>query len=361
MGLFEAGTGVGKSLAYLVPALRWAAANGERTVVSTNTINLQEQLVGKDLPLLATALSDQPVRFALLKGWRNYLCRQRLEQASAGGATLFEPAQRRDVAALVAWAARTTDGTLADLPAALSRTEVWDDVAAEPDLCPRQQCAHYDACFFFRARRVAAQAEVVVVNHHLLMSDVAVRRAQHNWNDSAVLPPYARLVIDEGHHLEDAAAAHLGGTVTRRGWQRLIARLDRRGGRGLLAQLAQTVEGLDDPVAAATEDLVRTVLVPAAVAARDHGEQVFDLLVAALAEQGVDRWRLTAHFAGDRVWSAGLTVALEELFRDIVALDGALDVIHARHSSDALYYLALGRVLGEVRAVGRRLASPPRH
>src|SRR5436853_7591834 len=86
IGLLEAGTGVGKSLGYLVPALRWAAANNERTVVSTNTINLQEQLVGKDLPFLAEALSDQRVRFALLKGWRNYLCLARLEQATGGAA-----------------------------------------------------------------------------------------------------------------------------------------------------------------------------------------------------------------------------------------------------------------------------------
>src|SRR6185369_14078188 len=90
VGLLEAGTGVGKSLGYLVPALRWAASNNERTVVSTNTINLQEQLVGKDLPFLARALGDQKVRFALLKGWRNYLCLVRLEQARSTGNALFE-------------------------------------------------------------------------------------------------------------------------------------------------------------------------------------------------------------------------------------------------------------------------------
>src|SRR4026209_864934 len=89
VGLLEAGTGVGKSLGYLLPALRWAAANGDRTIVSTNTINLQEQLVGKDLPFLARALSGQKVRFALLKGWRNYVCLVRLEQARGSGNALF--------------------------------------------------------------------------------------------------------------------------------------------------------------------------------------------------------------------------------------------------------------------------------
>src|SRR6185312_713938 len=224
IGLFEAGTGVGKSLGYLVPALRWAAANGERTIVSTNTINLQEQLVGKDLPFLADALTDQPVRFALLKGWRNYVCLQRLDQAAGHGASLFDGAVTDEIESLRAWAARTNDGSLADLPSPPS-PDAWDEVAAEPDLCGRLKCPHYAKCFVFAARRKAAEAGVIVVNHHLLLADLAVRRVQQNWGDAAVLPAYRRLVVDEGHHLEDAAAAHLGTSVTRRAVERLLARL----------------------------------------------------------------------------------------------------------------------------------------
>src|SRR5450759_5159573 len=111
VALLEAGTGVGKSLAYLVPALRWAAANGERTIVSTNTITLQEQLIGKDLPILAAALTDQKVRFAMLKGWHNYLCKLRLETARAEGASLFEDSMADEFHALDAWAAKTKDGS----------------------------------------------------------------------------------------------------------------------------------------------------------------------------------------------------------------------------------------------------------
>src|SRR5437588_7612330 len=103
VGLLEAGTGVGKSLGYLVPALRWAAANNERTVVSTNTINLQEQLVGKDLPFLARSPSDQKVRFALLKGWRNYLCLVRLEQARSAGNALFEDGMQEELDEIQSW------------------------------------------------------------------------------------------------------------------------------------------------------------------------------------------------------------------------------------------------------------------
>ncbi|MFN7532556.1 MAG: JAB domain-containing protein [Gemmatimonas sp.] len=173
VALLEAGTGVGKSLGYLVPALRWAAANGERTVVSTNTITLQEQLVAKDLPFLQRALTDQPVRFALLKGWRNYLCLYRLQQAQGAGAALFEDNASGEVAKIAEWAQRTKDGSLSDLGTA-PRADIWDEVSSEPDLCGRLKCEFYNDCFLFKARKDAANADIVVVNHHLLLSDVAV-------------------------------------------------------------------------------------------------------------------------------------------------------------------------------------------
>ncbi len=359
VALLEAGTGVGKSLAYLVPALRWAALSGQRTVVSTNTINLQEQLVGKDLPLLELALRDQPVRFALLKGWRNYLCLHRLEHAVAGAPALFDVDQARELAAIATWSQHTTDGSLADAPAP-PRAEVWDEVAAEPDLCGRQRCPHYDRCFVFRARRAAAQADVVVVNHHLLMSDVAVRRVQHNWHEAAVIPAYGRLVVDEGHHLEEAAGAHLGATVTRRAWQRLMARLDRRGGKGLLAHLLAGLRGVDDLLSTATIDLVHDTLLPAAAAVRERSELVFDLLTALLAENGAPQMRLDDGFATHPVWAAGLGGVLELLLRDVNALDDGLRIVQGRHAGEELQDEALGRTLNELRGVGRRLSAAAR-
>jgi ATP-dependent DNA helicase DinG len=235
VGLLEAGTGVGKSMGYLVPALRWAAANGERTVVSTNTINLQEQLVGKDLPFLRDAFTDQKVRFALLKGWRNYLCLQRLEQARLGGRRALRGGMAAELGALEAWAERTGDGSVADLPTP-PRPEVWDEVAAEPDLCQRMKCPHFDRCFLFKARREAAQADVIVVNHHLLLSDVAVRRAQQNWDDAAVLPAYKRLVVDEGIISRTRRPRTSGPRSRGARLQRSFSRLDPRG-KGLLGAL----------------------------------------------------------------------------------------------------------------------------
>jgi ATP-dependent DNA helicase DinG len=354
IGLLEAGTGVGKSLGYLVPALRWAAANGERTVVSTNTINLQEQLVGKDLPFLESALDDQPVRYALLKGWRNYLCLWRLENANAAGG-LFDASLGRELEDVRAWAERTTDGSLADL-ATPPRPEVWDEVAAEPDLCGRLKCAHFDKCFLFRARREAAQADVIVVNHHLLMSDLAVRRAQQNWSDAAVLPAYRRLVIDEAHHVEDAAASHLGTTVTRRGLVRLLNRLDRKG-KGLLTALTLRLSAQRDLLTTASLDLVRARLAPAVHGAREKGARVFDVLEGMLTERGDTVMRLTDDFAAHPVWAAGLRGALADVLGEIALLEDGLRLVRERLEADTARRDAVAPLLAEMRGVTRRLEA----
>ena len=353
IALFEAGTGVGKSLAYLLPALRWAAANGERTIVSTNTINLQEQLIGKDLPFLERSLDDQPVRFAMLKGWRNYVCLQRLENAGAEGPGLFDDEVVTQLASLRAWAERTADGSLSDF-ATPPRPDVWDEVAAEPDLCTRLKCPHFDRCFLFQARRVAAQADVIVVNHHLLLSDLAVRRAQQNWDDAAVLPAYSRLVVDEGHHLEDAAASHLGNTVTRRALQRQLARLDRRG-KGLLNALLARLASRDDLLSVASLDLVHARLAPAVHAARDRGALVFDILERFLRDAKTPVVRLTEDFADHPVWRAGLDAALTDLLREIAMLKQGLTTVRERLELDQGRNDNLASLLSEMRAVARRL------
>jgi len=355
IGVLEAGTGVGKSLGYLVPALRWAHLNGERTVVSTNTINLQEQLVGKDLPFLAGALSDQPVRFALLKGWHNYLCLLRLEQARGAGATLFDAGSADELEAIAGWAERTTDGSLSDLATA-PRSDVWDEVAAEPDLCLRLQCPHFDRCFLFAARRQAAQADVIVVNHHLLLADLAVRRASQKWDDAAVLPPYARLVVDEGHHLEDAAASHLGATATRRALQRLFGRLERRG-KGLLPTLVARLAKRRDLLSVASLDLVQARLFPSVVAARDKGGVAFDMLDALMLQGNHHVLRLTDDFASHPIWRAGLRAALDDLLRELTLLSDNLRLIRERLEADEQALEAQATLLGELRGVARRLEA----
>lgn len=353
VGLIEAGTGVGKSLGYLVPALRWAAESGERTIVSTNTITLQEQLTGKDLPFLAKALTDQKVRFALLKGWSNYVCLQRLEQAQQQGSSLFEEGVADELAALAAWAERTTDGSRADL-ATPPRPEVWDEVSAEGDLCTRLRCPHFEKCFVFTARRAAAQADVIVVNHHLLMADIAVRRASQRWDEAAVLPAYKRLVLDEGHHLEDAAAAHLGQSVSRRGLERLFARLERRG-KGLLPALERKLSAGSDLLSVASLDLVRARLVPSTNTAREKAAALCDLLTGWVQAQRDPTVRLTDAFDDDPIWRAGLSAALEDLLKEVELLGDGLRMVRERLETDERRAEELAPLLNEVRGVTRRL------
>jgi len=328
--LLEAGTGVGKSFAYLVPALAWARANGERTVVSTNTINLQEQLVGKDLPFLKQALGDQDwsPSFALLKGWRNYLCLARLHQAVGAQRTLLEPDKFDELTSIAAWAGRTQDGTLGDLPAPPS-PEVWDEVSAESDLCPRIRCEHFDRCFFFRARRVAAQADVVVVNHHLLAADLGVRKATDNWQEAAVLPPYQRLVLDEAHHLEDVAANHLGAQVSSRSVRRLLGRFERNG-RGLVPTLMRELAAEHDLLARAGLDLVRERLLPLLGDARRASEQLLGRLHRHVTAVAGGQLRLGDDFAGQDIWREGLRAELDATLAALRGLGSVVGTVAER-------------------------------
>jgi ATP-dependent DNA helicase DinG len=354
--LLEAGTGIGKSFAYLVPALAWAKANKQRTVVSTNTINLQEQLVGKDLPLLKKALSteDWEPSFALLKGWRNYLCLARLQTAMAGQRSLLEPEKQQELTALSAWAGRTSDGSLSDLTEAPS-PDVWDEVSAEADLCTRMKCPHYEPCFLFRARRRAAEADVVVVNHHLLASDLAVRKAQENWEDAAVLPPYKRLILDEAHHLEDVAATHLGIRVTSLGVRRLLGRLERNG-KGLAPTLAHELALTDDLLSRASADLLRERLLPALRDARRDSEMIFERLLRRLEGQSGGVLRVTDDFSQDAIWSDGLARDLDAGLGAFRSLKEHVETIADRLQGDETSDRRL-QLLQECRAVVRRLEA----
>lgn len=356
ISLLEAGTGVGKSFAYLVPALEWSLANGERTVVSTNTINLQEQLVGKDLPLLSKAFADRerPPTYALLKGWANYLCLSRMELAQGGQMSLLEPERQRELATLAEWASQTADGSLNDLVDQPS-FEVWEEVRAESDLCTRLECPHFDRCFLFEARRRAAEADVVVVNHHLLAADLAVRRVQDNWQEAAVLPPYRRLILDEGHHLEDVAAQHLGTQVTSRGAFRVLGRLERNG-KGLIPTLLAELSRAEDLLSSASAELLRTSLLPDVAEAKRHVERVFGLLAERLVHERGGVVRLDDSFAADPIWESGLGVALDNVVGVLGRLrDGVGMVADRLELADEPDRRS--QLVGELRGVVRRLEA----
>lgn len=260
IGLFEAGTGTGKSLAYLVPAAAYALSEQRPVVVATYTISLQEQLLQKEIPVLKELFPD--LKATLVKGWRNYLCYQRLEGALAAPGELLEPEVNDELIEVARWARATEEGTLSDLPFE-PRRDVWDQVAAESDSCLRSRCAHYAKCPLFRDRARMAGSHLLIVNHHLLFADIALRR-QLGWeSDQAVLPPYAAAIVDEAHHVEDVATEYFGASLSTRGVAQLFGRFHRRRqgqSRGLLPALRRLLHEEGEEVEALLHSLEQEVI-----------------------------------------------------------------------------------------------------
>ena len=353
VSLAEAGTGTGKTVAYLIPAILWAVRNRERTIVSTNTINLQEQLVGKDLPFLRRALGEA-FGFALVKGRGNYVSIRRAHAAAAAADLLFDTAQSAELKALSAWLEHTRDGSLQDLPFEPS-AELWDEVVSDSDACLRARCPHFNACFYQRARRDAAAADLLVVNHHLLFSDLAVRRLQENYTAAAVLPAYQRLILDEAHNVEDAATEHLGASVSRRGLLRILGRLERRG-KGLLPAVAARLRAADADLLRqeALQELDGTVR-PALDRARELASEFFDRLEALLGRGSESVLRLAADFAGVQEWSSDIAPVLEDLSIALDRLARGLRRLREVVQTDQRWSEALVEQLLELSAVQQRL------
>lgn len=200
----EAGTGVGKSFAYLVPAVIAARETGMRIVISTHTISLQEQLIDKDIPFLTKYLGI-PFTAVLAKGRSNYLCVRRLYQASQHESSLFEEAEAvKELNRIIDWTYKTEDGSLSDLSPAPS-PDVWEKVCSERGNCRGSRCGYYRKCFFQKARRRLRDADIIIANHSLFFSDLVLHAKKGGF-----LPPYAAVIFDEAHSVEGVACEHFG-------------------------------------------------------------------------------------------------------------------------------------------------------
>ncbi len=230
--LVEAGTGVGKSFAYLLPAIEQILTHRRRIVISTYTIALQEQLIHKDIPALAAAV-DGKFKAVLVKGRQNYVGLRRLMQTSRRQeAVLSSPADRRQLGRLEDWAYQTDDGSLADLEFQPT-TPLWQRVRSESNNCMGARCQFYDRCFYQKARRQVEDADLLVVNHALLFSDLALRRSNVTF-----LPDYDYVVLDEAHNVESVASSHFGLSVSSLQVRYLLNGLfNERTGRGFIAVL----------------------------------------------------------------------------------------------------------------------------
>jgi ATP-dependent DNA helicase DinG len=206
--IVEAGTGTGKTLAYLVPAIAAACGSGARVIISTGTKNLQEQLMDKDIPFLQEILPAK-FRAALMKGRNNYACLHRIKRAE--NTPILEGLEQLDqFDEVFRWVTRTETGDRAELSNLPENLPFWRHIDARSDTCLGQKCPDYDPCFITRMRQRAIDADVIVVNHHLFFADLALRNGAYG----AVLPDYAAVILDEAHQIEDVASEYFGAQIS---------------------------------------------------------------------------------------------------------------------------------------------------
>lgn len=328
----EAGTGTGKSLAYLVPAALWARANEARVAVATFTITLQGQLADSDLPLLQRGGID--IHTAVLTGRGHYLCRRRLEEAVAelseeggldGSPLAQEDGDEQDhperaweeadpdattVRALAAWAAEHRRGGRGDLGFPVPE-ETWDRVRSDHDQTLRARCPHFASCFYYEARREAARAQVVVVNQHLLLADLALKRETAG---DGILPRFDRAIIDEAHHLEDAATGLFGQELNARAVRRAVAPLlPQRRRPGALDRIARSYGGSLDATAASRLRAACDDATAAVEALREDVPVGLEALAEELgAETAAVALRLTGPLRDSERWGLHLEPAVRE-------------------------------------------------
>lgn len=252
LGVFEAGTGVGKSYAYLIPAIFYAALNNERTIITTGTIALQDQLINKDIPrvldvmkniLSKTRDASYNVNFMAVKGRNNYICKRRLLEAMSGGTLLIDA--DGGINDIVNWANKSKTGCLSDLPFTPAAGS-WAAVNSETESCIQKKCPHFDNCFVTKMKREAENTLIIVANHHVLFADIESRLNSGSYDETCVLPAYHHLIFDEAHTIDSAAISFFSESFNEVAISALLFslfRYDKNKESGTIAQLAALING----------------------------------------------------------------------------------------------------------------------
>ncbi len=218
LALLEAGTGIGKSIAYLIPSIEWSLVNKERVIISTNTINLQEQLLHKDIPDLKRAIQGN-FSYILMKGRGNYVCLNRIYESGQDLFAFIDDEEEEQFQEILNWITKTEDGSLSDLTF-IPKTSLWEKINSQTETCLGGECEYFNRCFVNRIKRRAVTANIVVTNHHYLLADASIAGT-----GTAILPSFDRLIFDEAHNLEDSATSFFTQSITLSRMLRVFNRL----------------------------------------------------------------------------------------------------------------------------------------
>lgn len=224
--IVEAGTGTGKTLAYLIPAIKWAIANKKKVIIATNTINLQEQLLLKDIPLAKSVIKDE-FSYALVKGRTNYLCKRLFTELSLGKSVdieTFSMEAREQIECILKWGNKTKTGDKAELPFEVY-PDVWELVQSTTELCLGKKCPFRKECFHMKTRMKKMEADILISNHHVFFSDLNVRAETDFDSEYLILPRYDMVIFDEAHNIESVARSYFSVEVSKISFTRLLHRI----------------------------------------------------------------------------------------------------------------------------------------
>jgi len=339
----EAGTGVGKSLAYLVPAARFALETGRKGVISTHTINLQEQLVRKDIPIVRKVLGEE-LPAVLLKGRQNYLCPLRLRRAREQASDLFTGTEEEELESIRRWAESTRDGTLSDLDFQPSM-KVWLQVCSEAHLCTARYCGPRGDCFFQEARKAAADAKLIVVNHTLffaLLNTEEMAGEDQTEKPGGFLFPNDFAILDEAHTIEQVAAIQLGLRVSQSGLRFDLQRLYHpRTRKGLLKSFrkASAMIAVEETLVAAERFFHRVGDASTFGSfAKEHRVHQPELVPNTLAEPLRNLWQEIDAIAAD-VDSETTRSELQDASRKLREAHGAIGVFLDQATENSVYWI----------------------
>ena len=224
--IIEAGTGTGKTLAYLIPAIKWAVANKKKVIIATNTINLQEQLLLKDIPL-AKSIIKEDFSYVLVKGRNNYLCKRLFNELSIGRSIdieTFSMEAREQIEYILKWGNKTKTGDKAELPFEVY-PDVWELVQSTTELCLGKKCPFRKECFYMKTRMKKMEADILISNHHVFFSDLNVRAETDFDSEYLILPRYDMVIFDEAHNIESVARSYFSVEVSKISFTRLLHRI----------------------------------------------------------------------------------------------------------------------------------------
>ena len=246
--IVEAGTGTGKTLAYLIPAIRWAVENKKKVIIATNTINLQEQLLLKDIPL-AKSIIKEDFSYALVKGRNNYVCKRLFNELALGkniDIETYSIEAREQIEYILKWGHKTKTGDKADLPFEVL-PEVWELIQSTTELCIGKKCPYRKECFYMKTRMEKLEADILISNHHVFFADLNVRAETDFDTEYLILPRYDMVIFDEAHNIESVARSYFSVEVSKISFTRLLNRIYQKKSRKKeKSALIRVEESIDD-------------------------------------------------------------------------------------------------------------------